>query len=340
MSRPVAQTARHFLSSNVMLAVVSLFIASVIWMISKLDEVETEILSAPVRLLNAPANCEVRVEPVSLEVRLQYQRPYKDKVHPGNVWISLNLFGDESIADINDFKTTRFTVTLQNVKVNEGADLIRPIEILGDGSVNLKAMKYTEPARVVADVRGEPAPGFVRGEVSVEPAQVRLTGPPAVLEQLKKEFNGDIIVKTEPVNIEGARQNVFEVCGLIPYPDTKPANPDAAQIQVNVQITERVARRTIRGVTVEYRPFKLGLAARCTPSSATITVEAPLTILEDLKPADFRLKPRQFLTEEAGSRETVAIEATFADAVPPARREKVTIVGVEPAAVEVEIYKQ
>lgn len=339
MATPTVNTARRLMSSNVMILFVSLFIASVIWMISKLDEVEVDTLSIPVRLLNAPANCEIKLEPTTVEVRIQYQKGYKEKVTPDNIRVFLNLFNDDSIADVSDFKASPRTITLQNVKVTEAGDFVRPVEIVGDGSVNVRARKYNELARIEADVRGEPHAEFSVADIVIEPQHVRLTGPPQVLEKLKAEFNDEIKVKTEPIDIQGAKHNILEIRNLILFPDIKLANPEMGQIQVNVQVAEKVARASLTGVAVIYRPFENNLAARCDPSSATIQIEAPSSILAELRPSDFTVKPKQFIAEEVGAKGSVAVEATFADSVTLTRREKITILGVTPNVVGVEIYR-
>lgn len=334
-----ATTARRLMSSNVMIMLVSLFIASVIWMISKLDEVEVETISIPVRPTNIPANCEIRIEPTNVEVRVQYQKGYKEKVTPDNILVFLNLFNDDSIADVSDFKASPRTITLQNVKITEAGEFVRAVEIVGDGSVNVKAKKYSELARVEANVNGEPAPEFQVGSVIIDPMHVRLTGPPKVLEELKKNFAGDILVKTEPIDISGARQNVLDIKDLILFPDVKLANPEAGQVKVTVQISEKLTRKSLAGVSVTYRPFENNLSARCEPSSATVQVEAPASILAELQSSDFIVKPKQFIAEEPGAKGTVSVEATFADTVPLPRREKISILGVTPSVVAVEIFR-
>src|SRR5437764_178747 len=57
---------------------------------------------------------------------------------------------------------------------------------------------------VVPATQGEPAPGFVAGRVSAEPATVDIVGPDTRVRQIAE-------ATTEPVSIAGARSRVRDV---------------------------------------------------------------------------------------------------------------------------------
>ena len=123
----------------------------------------------------------------------------------------------------------------------------------------------TRTVPVVAELDGEPAPGFVIGARTAEPAMVEISGPES---RVKKIANAT----TEPVSVAGARVNVRDVVavGLIDASLrlTKPQN-----VTVIVDILPAPIERELKGVLVRARNLGSGLAAPAVrPGSVTLQV--------------------------------------------------------------------
>ena len=66
----------------------------------------------------------------------------------------------------------------------------------------------TNAVKVVPQVRGKPAPGFVVQRIRVEPPTVRIKGPRSTIE-------GRGEVSTLPIDVSGSRRSVTQSVGLM-----------------------------------------------------------------------------------------------------------------------------
>ena len=118
---------------------------------------------------------------------------------------------------------------------------------------------------VIAATEGEPAPGFVVGPLTAEPATVEIEGPES---HVKKLANAT----TEPITVSGARENVRDVVavGLI---DSAVRLLKAQDVTVIVEVLPAPIEREFGGVLVRARNLGSGLAApRISPGSVALSI--------------------------------------------------------------------
>ena len=139
---------------------------------------------------------------------------------------------------------------------------------------------YKPDVEVVPDVQGDPAAGYRRGSVSVEPSTVTLAGPPTVLDELPG------FVRTLPVSIMGATEVLTAHVSL-----TVPTNVVVVGVNyvtVTVDILPILGSRTMTDV-VEIQGLSQGLAATLSPGDVDVILEGPDALLAELTPDDMQV---------------------------------------------------
>ena len=139
---------------------------------------------------------------------------------------------------------------------------------------------YKPDVEVVPDVRGDPAPGYRRGSVSVEPSTVTLAGPSQVLNNLPG------FVKTYPISITGATAVLTERT-----PVTIPTNVVIVGIDfvtVTVDILPILSSRTMTSV-VQIRNLAQGRQATLSPPEVDVILEGPDTLVAEFSPEDVQV---------------------------------------------------
>jgi YbbR domain-containing protein len=235
---------------------VALVLASLLWLTVAGEHVVERILRAPVEFRNIPEHLEVVGDPPdSVEVRLRGSSALLSRLQPGDVVAMVDLQQARPGSRL-------FPISHEEVRVPYGVDVAQVLP--GTLGIELEKRAFrTVP--VVAQLDGEPAPGFVVGARTAEPAMVEISGPES---RVKKIANAT----TEPVSVAGARVNVRDVVavGLIDASLrlTKPQN-----VTVIVDILPAPVERELKGVLVRARNLGSGLAAPAVrPGSVTLLV--------------------------------------------------------------------
>jgi YbbR domain-containing protein len=117
---------------------------------------------------------------------------------------------------------------------------------------------------VVPAVLGEPAPGFVVGRRTAEPATVRITGP-------ESHVRGLAEATTEPVSIVGSRDRVRDVV-TVGVTDAAVRLDSPVSATVLVEILPAPVERDVAGVPIRWRNLGSGLRAQVVPSVARVSV--------------------------------------------------------------------
>jgi YbbR domain-containing protein len=180
---------------------------------------------------------------------------------------------------------------------------------------------YKPDVEVVPDVRGDPAPGYRRGSVSVEPSTVTLAGPSQVLNDLPG------FVETLPISITGATEVLTERTPL-----TVPTNVVVVGIDfvtVTVDILPILSSRTMTSV-VEIRNLAQGRQATLSPPEVDVILEGPDALVTELTHEDVQVFVNLFGLELGTHRVEPVVLAP----------EGISVVSVIPETIEVEIMIQ
>ncbi len=131
---------------------------------------------------------------------------------------------------------------------------------------------------VVPIVEGEPAPGFVVGEVTADPAMVEVVGPLSRLAELTH-------VITESLDVTGAAVPVAETVTVgADDPRLRLATPQATRVRVD--IVRAPVQRTLKDIPVQTRHVSGELVGAATPASVTVIVQGPPELMRELDGED------------------------------------------------------
>lgn len=134
---------------------------------------------------------------------------------------------------------------------------------------------FKPDVQVVPDLRGDPAPGYRRGSISVDPSTVTLQGPTSVLSELPG------FVTTFPISITGATEDI-----TLRRPLTVPNSVVVVEgnyVLVSVEILPVLSSRTLTR-TVEVEGLRQGWQATLSPPIVQVIVEGPEALLDGLEP--------------------------------------------------------
>jgi YbbR domain-containing protein len=274
---------------HVGLKLLSLVIALLLWMAVAGEETVERSLRVPLELQQFPAGLELQGEvPATADVRV------RGRVSPGDIVAVLDLRGARPGRRL-------FHLTPEQVRAPFGVEVVQV-------SPPTIAMVF-EPSDsrqvpVVPAVDGKPAPGYVVGKVSTDPATVEIVGPRSAVARANEAM-------TEPIDISGATDAVAETVtvGLLD-PSLRLKTPRAAN--VIVEVMPGPEEHILRSQPVHLRGLGPQLAAQANPTAVDVTVRgsrAALTELDEvaayvdlsgLGPGDYTLPVRAEGSTEAG----------------------------------------
>ena len=128
---------------------------------------------------------------------------------------------------------------------------------------------------VVPAVEGEPAPGYVVGKVSSDPATVEVVGPESRLRQLTEAM-------TESVSVAGATAPVREDV-TVGVPDLALRLSVPRRARVTVDVMPAPTERTLREVPVRARNVTAQFTARVVPPVVAVRVRGPRAAMRGLR---------------------------------------------------------
>ena len=242
--------------SHLGLKIVALACASLLWLTVAGEHVVERILRVPVEFRNIPQTLEVVGNPPeSVDVRLRGSSALLSRLAPGEV---------VAVVDLRQARpgSRLFHIRNEEVRSPFGVEVAQVIP--GTLGIELeKTLRRVVP--VVAPTDGEPAPGFIIGPVTAEPATVEIEGPES---RVKKLVNAT----TEPVTVTGARENVRDVVavGVI---DSAVRLVKPQDVTVIVDVGPSPVERELRGVLVRARNLGSGLVVHAmVPGSVVVSV--------------------------------------------------------------------
>ena len=238
------------------LKLVAVVLATLLWLTVAGEHVVERILRVPVEFRNIPSQLEVVGNPPdSVEVRLRGSSALLSRLQPGDV---------VAVVDLQQARPGSRLFHIQNEEVRAPYGVAVAQVLPGTLGIELeKSLRRVVPVK--PELEGEPAPGFVLGATTAEPATVEIAGPESRVKKLAS-------ATTEPVSVTGATDNVRDVVavGLLDS-GVRLINP--LNVTVVVDVMPAPLERELRGVLVRARNLGSGLAAPdVRPGSVTVVV--------------------------------------------------------------------
>jgi YbbR domain-containing protein len=248
------------------LKAVAFVLASLLWLSVAGDHFVERSMRVPLEFRNIPQDIEIVGDPPeTVDVRLRGSSALLARIEPREIVAVLNL----STARPG---SRMFHLRPDEVRAPYGVEVAQVIP----GTIALdieKSGRRTIP--IVPALDGEPAPGFVIGGVTSDPAAVEVEGPESRLRQLTG-------ATTEPVEMTGSRSRVRDVV-TVGISDSAVRLVKPQNATVLVEVLPAPVERELAGVPVRWRHLGTGLRALVQPSLTRITVRGKREALEDLR---------------------------------------------------------
>jgi len=233
----------------------SVGLAVLLWMVVSGEETVERGLRVPLELQQLPAGLELGGDvTTTVDVRVRGSSGTLSRVSAGEV---------VAVLDLRTARPGRrlFPLTPEQVRVPFGVEVVH---VMPSAIAMAFEASASRQVPVVPAVDGRPAPGYVVGAMTAEPASVEVVGPESAVKRASEAM-------TEPVSVTGARDKVREsvVVGVLD-PALRLKNPRPAT--VTVQILPAPLERTVHSRPVHLRNLAANLLAEATPTIVDVTL--------------------------------------------------------------------
>ena len=237
------------------LKMVSVGVAVLLWLVVAGDQTVERGLRVPLELQQFPAGLELEGEPPSLvDVRVRGASSALSRISAGDI---------VAVLDLRAARPGRRLYQLTPEQVRTPFDVqvlqVTPASIALEFERSLSRQVPVAPT-----IEGEPAPGYIVGQVTVDPQMVEIVGPESAVED-----TADAI--TEAISVAGARQAITEdvTVGLLD-PMVRLKTP--RQATVTVQVLPGPRERLVRERPVHLRALSVHLTAQAVPAVVNVVL--------------------------------------------------------------------
>lgn len=237
------------------LKIVALTMATLLWLTVAGEHVVERIIRVPVEFRNIPAHLEVVGDPPdSVDVRLRGSSTLLSRLETGEVVAVLDLANARAGSRL-------FHIRNEEVRSPFGVEVAQVVP----GTVGIELEQSSRRAvPIVAPVEGDPAPGFVVGQVTAEPPTVDVVGPESRVRKLAQ-------ATTEPVSVTGARETVRDVV-TVGVVDSAVRLVEPQSATVTVSVLPAPVERELTGVPVRARNIGHALRVQLSPETIALSI--------------------------------------------------------------------
>ena len=248
------------------LKILAIALASLLWLTVAGEHVVERSLRVPLEFRNIPKALEiVGNTPDTVDVRLRGSSAMLSRVQSGEIVAVLDLSSARSGSRLFHIRSDEVRAPF-GVEVSQVVPATLALELEKSAHRNV-------PVAPVID--GEPAPGFVVGKYSADPATVEIVGPESHVRQVAE-------ATTEPVSVKDARARIRDhvTIGIVD-PSVRLAQAQSAN--VTVEIWPAPVERQMPDVPVRWRNLGTGLRAQVSPQLVHVTVRGSKDPLAGLR---------------------------------------------------------
>ena len=135
---------------------------------------------------------------------------------------------------------------------------------------------------VTAPLSGTVAPGYRIANITVDPPVVTVFGGQEAIERIPGQLS------TDPLNIEGAREDVEMDLPLLLPEGVSLVGMDSPLVTVRVAVVPQVGSVTVQR-TVEIQRLSASITATVAPTMAQVVLSGPVPMLEQLQEGDVQI---------------------------------------------------
>ena len=252
---------------NLGLKLLALTLAILLWLTVAGEHVVERSLRVPLEFRNVPQALEiVGNAPDTVDVRLRGSSALLSRIQPGEIVAVLDLAGARSGSRL-------FHIRADEVRAPFGVEVAQVIPSTLALELE-KSARRTVPVLPATD--GDPAPGYVTGKITSDPATVEIVGPESRVRQVTE-------ATTEPVPIKDAKARVRDGVA-IGVTDTSVRLVQPQNAQVTVEILPAPIERQLSSLPVRYRNLGPGLSALMSPRFVSVSIRGGQDALARVAP--------------------------------------------------------
>jgi YbbR domain-containing protein len=251
---------------NLWLKVVALALGTLLWFTVSGQQVERTVPLVPVVYQNVPEALEITDQTEAVSVHVRGVDSQVSSIQPGQIELRVDLTGAKA-------GSLQLPLRTDQVVAPFGVEVTQ----VDPGTVTLTLEKAgSAVVEVRPTLEGEPAAGFVMGDVTVEPSTVVVVGP-------ERRLRASTYGVTDRVSIEGARTTVTQTVNVgVADAELRLREPRLAKVTVRI---EPAGNRTMAGVLITFRDVGPGHQLTADPEMVSITARGPNSLLSALDPA-------------------------------------------------------
>lgn len=248
------------------LKVLAIAVATLLWLTVAGEQVVERAMRVPLEMTQKPEDLEIVGDPpLSVDVLVRGSSPLLSRLDVGEVVAVLDLSSARPGSRL-------FPLRTDQVKVPYGVQVAQIVP--STLAVELeKSSIRTLP--VVPALEGEPAPGFVVGRITSEPATVRVIGPESRVRKLAE-------ATTETLSVGGERERLRDVV-TVGVSDSAVRLVEPQRATVVVEILPAPVERHAR-VPVRWRNLGNGMRASIAPSLTEVQIRGQQDALDTIRP--------------------------------------------------------
>ncbi len=326
------------LREHLQLILPALFIALVIWIIARQQELETTwVTGVGVVVTQVPPYMDVSRSPDEVRIRVRYPSELHNWVVARNFSLQVDargLFITET-ERLNDQLVLQRADYQVEPRLVERLGLPHSIHVIDvePSQVQLTAALRTLVVQVDIVTTGSlPRHLELIAPPQAQPSEVQVTGSVAALAQLAETKR----LPTRPVNlgaVSGSGQ-VFPTLEL--PPEVYLVNPAQRTVTVDIGVVEQRERRVYEQVPVTVLALPGELTALIDPPAVDVEVEGPASSLNQLQSEDLEIYPVRDPVPEPGPPQSIGVEAHLKPSAPAQLRGQVRVLRVIPNLVNFE----
>lgn len=213
---------RRFVWHNLGLKLISVALATALWMAVAHDPVAEIAIQVPIQFQNVPTDLEINAETIpQAQIRLRGPERLTRRLQPSDVRPEIDLTG------VKPGERT-FDLTAQQIHKPYELDVVQVVP----GQFHLTFdTKMTRSVTIRPRVLGNFAPGYSIASISVDPPSTTITGPHTRVQTVEDAI-------TDPVDVSGLMEHgTFVTHAYVPDPLIQVVDPGSIRVTVIMQKT-------------------------------------------------------------------------------------------------------
>jgi YbbR domain-containing protein len=211
----------NLITENLTFKLISIVLAVFLWFFVTFKGQTETYVEVPIEFKGVPVGMEILKQNVKkINISISARERIIREIAQNNIRVIIDL----SNAKLGE---NSMPITKSSIKIPRGAEILRIEPSIVKVYLDKKTQKMV-PVRAV--IVGNPEKGFIIRSIELDPSKINIEGA-------KKELDRIQIIKTEPIDIEGIKENISIQAKI--DPEGKIFRSDKDTINVKIEIRRR-----------------------------------------------------------------------------------------------------